>query len=73
MDIDNHLNVKIETEGVDENEISVEIEQHFKQEEMFETLKVYPISSVMSLDILLTDSPYKYTISKYSYSALIVE
>ena len=35
------------------------------------TMKIYPISPVLSLDMLLTDSPYKYTISRYSYSALI--
>ena len=34
-------------------------------------MKVYPISPVSSLDMLLMDSPYKYTISRHSYSALI--
>lgn len=71
MDVDSFLKVEIEAEGISEDEISVEIEQPFEPEEMFETLKVYPISPVLSLDILLTDSPYKYTISRYCYSALI--
>lgn len=34
-------------------------------------MKIYPISPILSLEILLTDSPYKYTISRYTYSALI--
>lgn len=71
MDVDSYFKVEIEAEGVSEDEISVEIEQKFDSEAMFETLKIYPISPVLSLDILLTDSPYKYTISRYSYSALI--
>lgn len=70
MDVDSFIKVEIEAEGIPEDEISVEIEQPFDPQKMFRTLKVYPISSVLSLDILLTDSPYKYTISRYSYRAL---
>jgi len=71
MDVDSFIKAEIEAEGIPEDEISIEIEQPFDPQKMFRTLKVYPISSVLSLDILLTDSPYKYTISRYSYSALI--
>lgn len=71
MDVDSFIKAEIEAEGIPGDEISVEIEQMYDPEEIFETLKVYPISQVFSLDILLTDSPYKYTISRYSYSALI--
>lgn len=68
MDIDNHLKVEIEVNG--ENS-QVEIEQPCSPEEMFDTMKDFPLSPVLSLDLLLNDSPYKYTISRYTYSALL--
>ncbi len=71
MDVDSFIKAEIEVEGIPEDEISVEIEPPFDPQKMFEALKVYPLSSVLSLEILLTDSPYKYTISRYCYSALI--
>jgi len=71
MDVDSFIKAEIEAEGIPDDEISVEVKQPFDPQKMFNTLKVYPISPVLSLDILLTDSPYKYTISRYSYSALI--
>lgn len=71
MDVDSFIKAQIEAEGIPEDEISVEIEQPFDPEDIFETTKVYPLSPVLSLDIVLNDSPYKDTISRYSYSALI--
>lgn len=49
----------------------VEEKRSFEPEKVFETMKIYPLSPVLSLEILLEDSPYKYTISRYTYSALI--
>lgn len=71
MDVDSFIKVEIEAEGIPDDEISVEIEQPFDPDDMFETIKIYPINPVVSLDIVLNDSPYKDTISRYSYSALI--
>lgn len=71
MDVDSFIKVEIGAEGIPNDEISVEIEQPFDPEKMFETMKIYPINPVVSLDIVLNDSPYKNTISRYSYSALI--
>ena len=71
MDVDSFINVIIEAEGIPDDEISVEVEKPFEPEKIFNTMKIYPISPVLSLEILLTDSPYKYTISRYTYSALI--
>lgn len=71
MNPSSYFQVIIEGEGITEDNTSVEIEQKFKPEDMFETMKIYPISPVLSLDILLTNSPYMHTISRYSYSALI--
>lgn len=62
-----YLQATIEGEGITEENTSVEIEQKFKPEDMFETMKIYPLSPVLSLDILLTNAPYMHTISKYSY------
>lgn len=70
MDVDSFINVKIEAEGISDDEISVEIEQPFAPEDMFETMKVYPINPIMSLDIVLNESPYRDTISGFTYSAL---
>lgn len=71
MDVDSFIEVEIEAKGIPDDEISVEIEQPFDPEDMFETMKIYPINPVVSLDIVLNDSPYKNTISRYTYSALI--
>lgn len=68
MDIDNHLKVEIKVNGED---TLVEIEQPCSPKEMFDTMKDFPLSPVLSLDLLLNDSPYKYTISQYTYSALL--
>lgn len=68
MDVDNHLKVEIKVNGED---VPVEIEQPCSPEEMFDTMKDFPLSPVLSLDILLNDSPYKNTISRYTYSALL--
>ena len=70
LDPSAYIQVIIEGEGITEENTSVEIEQEFKPEDLFETMKVYPLSSALSLDILLNDAPYRHTISKYSYSAL---
>lgn len=40
-------------------------------EAVLDTLQITPISNVLSLDVLLTNAPYAYTISDYSYSALL--
>lgn len=59
------------TEESEVGEISMDVGEASDPEKLFETMKVYPISPVSSLDMLLNDSPYQYTISRYSYSALI--
>lgn len=71
LDPSAYLQVILEGEGITEENTSVEMEQKFKSEDLFETMKIYPLSPVLSLDILLTNAPYMHTISKYSYSALI--
>lgn len=71
LDPSAYLQVIIEGEGITEENTSVEIEQKFKPEDMFETMKIYPIEPVLSLDILLMNDPYMHTISRYTYSALI--
>lgn len=71
MDMDSGMKAEIGMEESDVGEISMDVEEPSDPEKLFETMKVYPISPVSSLDMLLTDSPYQYTISRYSYSALI--
>ena len=71
LDPSAYIQVIIEGEGITEENTSVEIEQKYEQEDLFETMKIYPLSPVLSLDILLTEGPYMHTISRYSYSALI--
>lgn len=71
MSTDSGIELGIKTGELDGGEISIDVEEVSNPEKLFETMKVYPISSVTSLDMLLSDSPYKYTISRYSYSALI--
>lgn len=66
-----YLHVTIGGEGITEENTSVENEQKFESEDIFQTVKRYPISPVLSLDMLLTNAPYMHTISEYTYSALI--
>lgn len=40
-------------------------------EAIYSTMKIMPISPVLSLDVLLTDAPYTATVSSYSYSSLL--
>ena len=71
MDTDSDSEIRIETEALDGGEISIDVKEPSDPQRLFETMKVYPISPVSSLDDILEDAPYKYTISRYSYSALI--
>lgn len=71
MDTDPDSEVQTETEALDGGEISIDVREPSDPQRLFETMKVYPISPVSSLDDILEDAPYKYTISRYSYSALI--
>ena len=61
LDPSAYIQVMIEGEGITEENTSVEIEQEFNPEDVFETMKIYPLSSALSLDILLTDTPYRHT------------
>ena len=65
-----YIQAIIETENVDGNDKSIEIESKYDVEKLFETIKIYPIVPIMSLDTFLTDSPYEQTISRGSLSAL---
>ena len=71
MDMTPEAERRVETKRAKGGEISIDVEKPSDPEKLFEAMKIYPISPVLSLDMLLTDSPYKYTISRYSYSALI--
>ena len=71
MHMDSGADDAEETEKLEDGEISIDVGEPSNPEKIFETMKVYPISPVSSLDMLLMDSPYKYTISRHSYSALI--
>ncbi len=71
MDRDFDIETDRKAEESDGGEISMDVGEPSDPEKLFETMKVYPISPVSSLDMLLNDSPYQYTISRYSYSALI--
>ena len=71
MDMMPDAKEETETKRTEGGELSIDVEEPSDPEKLFEAMKIYPISPVLSLDMLLTDSPYKYTISRYSYSALI--
>lgn len=70
MNNDPGQEARSDTKGPAGGEISINVEEPSDPEKLFDAMKIYPITPVSSLDMLLTDSPYKYTISRYSYSAL---
>lgn len=71
MNPEAYLQVTIEGEGLSEENTTTVYDTKFTPDELFEMMKVFPVVPVTSLDLLLTDSPYKYTISEYAYNALI--
>ena len=65
-----YIQSTIETENTVGNDISVEIESKYDVEKLFETIKIYPIVPIVSLDTFLSDSPYEQTISSECLRAL---
>lgn len=47
------------------------LQNNNNSEAVLSTIKIVPISPILSMEVLLSDSPYNSTISSYCYSALL--
>ncbi len=67
----NTVQTELSTKALFMEDMLHNLQNNNNSEAVLNTIKIVPISPILSMEVLLSDSPYNSTISSYCYSALL--